>query len=79
MSEYPCSVCHGPAVSSSGLRLTTMTDDGDLVCIGCASTPAVHQRLWPECPHGWHDPWDHVTPMQVVPESECPPIRCEVW
>lgn len=30
-----------------------------VLCGRCIGLQRAHARLWPECPHLWHDAWDH--------------------
>ena len=31
-----------------------------VVCIRCAETRTLHSKFFPDCPHQWHDLFDHL-------------------
>ncbi|MBX7434167.1 hypothetical protein JDV09_18895 [Mycobacterium sp. Y57] len=60
----PCSHC-GRTIAK---RRGHLTFDGTvLLCGKCVEAPtpqAAHARHYPDCPHRWHDMWDH--PVQFA-------------
>lgn len=54
---FDCAGCGRRIGKASGHYLLS-NSDGLVVCARCL-TKAVHARLFPDCPHRWHDTLDH--------------------
>lgn len=50
-----CALC-GRTIGKRGLHV--LTEDRKVLCSRCTDRPA-HARLYPGCPHQWHDVYDH--------------------
>jgi hypothetical protein len=59
MKPAPPFDCHRCARRIGKDRTHYLLDTGRVICCRCLTKPA-HARLYPDCPHAWHDPLDHL-------------------
>lgn len=60
MSSGPTLTCEscGHAISTNTGH--NITDHGRLICSRCLNRRNLHSDRWPDCPHTWHDNYDHI-------------------
>jgi hypothetical protein len=58
MTVWACTQCH-TAIGRGSVHVLLGPRQMTLVCIRCANDPGIHRRIYPDCPHPWHDLHDH--------------------
>lgn len=57
MTEFECQACHRTIGKNAGHNVT---DHGRVMCSRCLNHRDLHSDWWPDCPHSWHDNFDHI-------------------
>lgn len=59
MRPAPALDCHACRKTIPKRRGHNLTEDNHVLCMTCLGDKRLHSSLWPDCPHTWHDNYDH--------------------